>query len=385
MHRPPQLGLVPAQQSRHPVGPAGGQGPQRRAPDQRRPRPECQRLDHVGGPAHAAVDVDLGPSGHGVDDLGQNVCGRRRIGQLAGPVVGDHDGRRPGLDAAHGVVGPLHALDHDGQRTQSGQPSDVVWSQRRLELVRDDRHEPSFARAARAVAGQVGQRQVVGQVDAETPLSQPEARDGCVDGQDEGPVAVGGGTAHQLLGACPLAQYVDLHPAGRFRRGRSDVLEPAGGERRQDQQRTHLCSAPGGGHLTFGVSQPLNRRRGNDDGRADRGAEQGGGDGNLRDPRQDVRMELPVAPGLHIAPEQALVVGTTCVVGVSHFADGMPGVLLEVIQGKVGDQGCHTTRPDSVMPRDIGPGRMSRHGPHGRRARPRDQPEVQCVSRMPSR
>ncbi len=39
-------------------------------------RPERQRLDHVGGAADAAVDVDLGLPVHGVDDLGQDV--RRR-------------------------------------------------------------------------------------------------------------------------------------------------------------------------------------------------------------------------------------------------------------------------------------------------------------------
>ena len=169
-----------------PVGSARGQGPQRRAPDQRRPGPERQRLHHVGGPAHAAVDVDLGPPGHGVDHLGQDVGRGRRVGELAGPVVGHHDGGRSGVDAAHGVVGPLHALDHDGQRAQPGQPPDVVGRERRLELVGHDGHEPTLARAVGAVAGQVGQGQVVGQVHAHAPLAQAEPRDGGVDGQDQG-------------------------------------------------------------------------------------------------------------------------------------------------------------------------------------------------------
>ena len=220
---------------------------------------------------------------------------------------------------------------------------------------------------------------------ADAPLAQAEARDGCVDGQDERPVTVGSGALHQLLGARSLPQYVDLHPAGSVGRRRSHVLEPARGERGQDQQRANRRGAPGGRHLTLGVGQSLNGCRGDDDGRADGGAEQGGAGGDLRDPGQDMGMELPAAPRLHVAPEQALVLGTARVVGVGHFADGVPGVVLEVLEGKVGDQGRRTTQPDRVMPGHIGPGRMSGHGPHGRRARPRGQPEVQCVSRMPSR
>ena len=178
---------------------------------------------------------------------------------------------------------------------------------------------------------------------ADAPLSQAEARDRRVDGQDERPVAVRGGALHQLLGARPLPQYVDLHPAGSVRRRRRDVLERAGRERGQDEQRAHRGRAPGSGHLTLGMSQPLNCRRGDDDGRADRGAEQGGGQGDVRNPGQDMRMQLPVAPGLHIALQQALVLGTARVVGVGHLADDVSGVVLEVLQGKVGDQGRRTT------------------------------------------
>jgi hypothetical protein len=269
--------------------------------------------------------------------------------------------------------------------TQSGQPSDVVGRERGLELVRDHGHEPTFARAVGAVARQVGQRQVVRQMHADAPLAQAESRDGRVDRQHQGAVAVSGGAAHELLGARPLPQYVDLHPAGGIGRGGGHVLERAGRERGQDQQRAHRGGASGGGYLTFGVGQPLNRRRGDDDRRADGGAEQGGGGGDIRDPGQHARVELPVAPGIHVALEQALIVGAARVIGVGHLTDGVPGVVLEVLQGEVGDQGQCTAQLDRVVPRRIGPGRMSGHGPHGRRARPRGQPEVQCVSRMPSR
>ena len=98
----PQLGLEPAQQRRDAVGAAGGQRPQRGPAHQHGSRAERERLHDVGSAPHAAVDVDLGPPGHRVDDLGEDVGRRRRVGQLAGAVVRDDDRRCPGLDAAHG-------------------------------------------------------------------------------------------------------------------------------------------------------------------------------------------------------------------------------------------------------------------------------------------
>ena len=265
--------------------------------------PERQRLDHVGGAAHAAVDVDLGPPVDGVDDLGQDVGRGRRVGQLACPVVGHHDRGRPGVDAAHGVVGPLHALDHDGQRTQPGQPLDVVGRQRRLELVGHHGHEPALAGAVGAVARQVGQGQVVGQVHADAPLAQAEPRDGGVDGQHQGAVAVGGGAAHQVLGARPLPQDVDLHPAGA-RRARRRPRPRAGrwpattgsAARRPRRRPGRVATSPSAwaspwiavGAMATGelTGRPEQGRRGRD----------------LGEPGQHVRVELPVAPGVHVAP-----------------------------------------------------------------------------------
>ena len=194
-HGPPQLCFVPAQQAGHAFGAARGQRPQGRPPDQGGPRPECHRLGHVGDAAHAAVHVDLRPPGDRVDDLRQDVGGRRRVGELAGAVVRHHDGRRSRLDAPHGVVGALHALDHDRQRAQPGEPADVVGGQRRLELVGDDGHEPTLARAVGAVAGQIGQGQVVGEADSRPPLAQPQSRHRGIDRQDQRAIAVGGGPA----------------------------------------------------------------------------------------------------------------------------------------------------------------------------------------------
>ena len=114
-HDPPQLRLEPARAVPPRRRPRRWPAPTARAPDQHARAPEGERLGGVGGPAYAAVDVDLGPPRHGVDDLAQHVGGGRRVVQLAGPVVGHDDRRRPGVHATGGVVGPLHALHHHGQ------------------------------------------------------------------------------------------------------------------------------------------------------------------------------------------------------------------------------------------------------------------------------
>ena len=82
-------------------------------------------------------------------------------------------------------------------------------------------------------------------------------------------------------------------------------------------------------------------------------------------------MELPVGPGGHVALEQALVVRTACVVGVGHLPDDAPGVAFEVFQAEVRHQGylgaLAWTGLAGVMSRRASAGRMSGHGPHGRR------------------
>src|SRR6202012_610879 len=138
--------------------------------------------------------------------------------------------------------------------------------------------------------------------------AQAQSRNGRVDGQDQRAVAVLGGTVHEVLGAAPLPQNVDLHPTGGVGRRGSHLLERAGGQRGQDQQGPGRGGPPGTGRLTVGVGQSLERRRGGGDRRADGGAEQGRGRRNLRQPGQDVRVELPVAPCSDVALQEALVV-----------------------------------------------------------------------------
>ena len=121
-HGPTQLSLEPAQQHGDALRAAGRQRPQRRPADQHGSCAEGEGFYDVGGAPDTSVDVDLGLPRHGVCDLGEDVGCRRRVGQLAGSVVRDHHGRRPGFHAAAGVVGALHALHDHGQRAQPGEP-----------------------------------------------------------------------------------------------------------------------------------------------------------------------------------------------------------------------------------------------------------------------
>ena len=77
-----------------------------------------------------------------------------------------------------------------GSELSPASQRDVVGRERRLEFAGDHGHEPALAGAVGAVSGQVGQRQVVGQAHARPPFAQAEARNRCVDGEDERTVAV---------------------------------------------------------------------------------------------------------------------------------------------------------------------------------------------------
>ena len=66
--------------------------------------------------------------------------------------------------------------------------------------------------------------------------------------------------------------------------------------------------------------------------------------------------------------QQALVVGPARVVGVGHLPDDVAGLALEVSSERSVTRGAGRSRsPARVVPRRVGAGRMSGHGPHGRR------------------
>src|SRR6266542_1381543 len=74
-----------------------------------------QGLDDVDATADAAVDVDLGAAGHGLDDLWERVRSRDGAVELAASVVGDDDRGGAGVQAGDRVVGAQHALDEHGK------------------------------------------------------------------------------------------------------------------------------------------------------------------------------------------------------------------------------------------------------------------------------
>ncbi len=108
----------------------------------------------------------------------------------------------------------------------------------RLELVGDDGHETAAPGAVRAVAGQVGQGQVVGQVHALAPLAQAQPRDRRVDREHQGAVAVGGGAGtRSAVRARSRKMYTCIQRVA-LGRGGGHVLE------RQVASEDRISSAP---------------------------------------------------------------------------------------------------------------------------------------------
>ena len=262
-----------------------------------------------------------------------------------------------------------------GRAAQPRQPPDVVGGQRGFELVGHHRHEAPLAGALGAVAGQVGQGQVVGQVHAHAPLAEAETRHRRVDGEDQGAVAVGGGAARPApaVRARSRKMYTCIH---RGAPGAAAATSSSGQVASDDRiiERPHRRRRPGAVAASpSGWARPWMAVGATATGELTGRPEQGrGGRDRLEavDPGQHPRVELPVGPGRDVPLQQALVVGPARVVGVGHLPDGVAGVPLEVVEGEVGDQGRVAGQPDGVVPRRAGAGRMSGHGPHGRRPPP---------------
>ena len=194
-------------------------------------------------------------------------------------------------------------------------------------------------------------------------------------------------------GAGPIAEDVDLHPSGSPGCRRGHVLQRTGGERGQDHERAHLGRTRGPSSFSpSGWAKPWMAVGAITTGERTGWPRSVVDGGDLVDPGQHPRVELPTAPGRHVLGQESLVLCSTREVGVGHFPDDPAGVPLQIDQREVNGQGGRTGRTEGagrrVVSRPVAAGRMIGHRPHGRR-RPRSHPtsippEVTCDSRMPS-
>src|SRR5437867_12224649 len=90
-HRRPDLLAQDLEGAGDAGGAVGGEAPQDCPPYRHHLRPARQCLHHVGTAREAAVDHDLGATGHGIHDGRQRLDGRLRVVELAAAVVGDPD------------------------------------------------------------------------------------------------------------------------------------------------------------------------------------------------------------------------------------------------------------------------------------------------------
>ena len=99
------------------------QSPQHRPADEDGVGAERQGSEDVQPAPYAPVHQDRGPAADGRDHVGQRVGGGHRPVELSAPVVRDHDSRRAGVEASHGVVAAQNALDQHGE---PGQPCELA-------------------------------------------------------------------------------------------------------------------------------------------------------------------------------------------------------------------------------------------------------------------
>ena len=156
---------------------AGGEPPERGPPDQHGLRAERERLDHVGSPADAAVEEDLGAPGRRLHDLGQRVEGRGDPVELAPAVVGDDDPRAAVLAGEQRVLGGEDALDQERERALLAQPLEVAPGEARVHDLAERVVEVLVAdeRARQVRHGEVGGE---AEAAAEVALARPGRRAG---------------------------------------------------------------------------------------------------------------------------------------------------------------------------------------------------------------
>ena len=100
------------------------------------------------------------------------ISGSRREGvvELTAAVVRHDDACRSRIEASDRIIGTSDALGQHGESGEIGEPGHVVIGDRRIELPGDDGHEPLALGMGGARIGEVGQGEIVGEVDATAQL-----------------------------------------------------------------------------------------------------------------------------------------------------------------------------------------------------------------------
>ena len=171
------------------------------------------RLEDVGPALHAPVDDDARSSTDGLDDLGQRVEAAQGVVDLTAAVVRDPDVVHAVLDGDLGVLGGLHALEHERQPGQLLDHVHRVPGQARLPLA--------LGRGVDAPAGRVPARHH---------RALAAAVVGDVDGQGQGGVAGVLDAPDDVLDPVVVAVDVELENLGR-RGGGGGLLEVGQGRR----------------------------------------------------------------------------------------------------------------------------------------------------------
>ena len=200
------------------------QPPQHRPPHHHRAGAERQGLDHVGAGADPAVDVHLGPSGDGVDDLGEHVGGRGDPVEHPAAVVRDRDRRGAGVDARAASSprsrpfttngSPLHSPNRArSSKVTDGSKSDTMRMMSELSV--------SSRRREVRVADPRRRREAPGRRAGDAAADR-----GTVDRRDDGAVPGVPAPFGERPGAAAVAEHVHLGPARAVGRGRRDLLRP---------------------------------------------------------------------------------------------------------------------------------------------------------------
>jgi hypothetical protein len=237
--------------------------------------PECQRLDHIGAAADAAVHQHLQAIADCPRDFRQLPDAGSHAIQLPPAVIGDDDPVRRRVRSRSRVFRGHDALDDQLSRPQRTQPLDIPPRDRRIELGVDqclvgfevvrisdlvaevsepvrlplDRHIEKPARTLQQLH-RLGQRGSAQHAVLRVPVAHSRNRQ--VHGKQQRGAPGGGCTLQKRLHQAPIAQHVELEPAG-LGHGSVHLFDRADTDRGYGEG--HPCGRRGPGRLDLAAAR----------------------------------------------------------------------------------------------------------------------------------